>query len=123
MILLLAPRSGLGALPLDAEQRVLGTSPVGFVQDMRVEQAAHLLRTTGLSLEAIARQVGYEHANTLRVLLRERTGETTRTLRGRSGRSGGNGQNGKTKPVVLPVPNRLGCHDRPRPGRSRTIEP
>jgi transcriptional regulator GlxA family with amidase domain len=68
-----------------ATQRVLGTSPVRFVQDMRVEQAAHLLRTTGLSLEAISRQVGYEHANTLRVLLRERTGQTARTLRGRTG--------------------------------------
>ena len=67
-----------------ATQRVLGTSPVRFVQDMRVEQAAHLLRTTGLSLEAISRQVGYEHANTLRVLLRERRGETTRSLRGRT---------------------------------------
>jgi transcriptional regulator GlxA family with amidase domain len=68
-----------------ATQRVLGTSPVKFVQDMRVEQAAHLLRTTDLPLEAISRQVGYEHANTLRILLRERTGQTTRTLRGRAG--------------------------------------
>jgi transcriptional regulator GlxA family with amidase domain len=67
-----------------ATRRVLGTSPVRFVQDMRVEQAAHLLRTTGLTLEAISRQVGYEHANTLRVLLRERTGQTTRTLRART---------------------------------------
>jgi transcriptional regulator GlxA family with amidase domain len=68
-----------------ATQRTLGVSPVKFVQDLRVEQAAHLLRTTDLSLEAISRQVGYEHANTLRVLLRERTGQTTRTLRGKAG--------------------------------------
>ncbi|HZX39033.1 MAG TPA: helix-turn-helix domain-containing protein, partial [Streptomyces sp.] len=64
-------------------RRVLGMSPVRFVQALRVEQASHLLRTTGLSLDSIARKVGYEHANTLRVLLRERTGSTTAALRGR----------------------------------------
>jgi transcriptional regulator GlxA family with amidase domain len=62
-------------------QRTLGTSPIRFVQDLRIEQASHLLRTTELSLEAIARKVGYEHPNTLRVLLRERTGKTTVALR------------------------------------------
>jgi transcriptional regulator GlxA family with amidase domain len=64
-----------------AVQRTLGTSPIHFIQDLRIEQAIHLLRTTGLSLETIARKVGYEHPNTLRVLLRERTGKTTTTLR------------------------------------------
>jgi transcriptional regulator GlxA family with amidase domain len=63
-------------------QRILGTSPIRFVQDLRVERASHLLRTTELSLETISRKVGYEHPNTLRVLLRARTGKTTATLRG-----------------------------------------
>jgi transcriptional regulator GlxA family with amidase domain len=63
-------------------QRTLGTSPIRFVQDLRIERAAHMLHTTELSLETIARRVGYEHANTLRVLLRERTGKTTTALRG-----------------------------------------
>jgi transcriptional regulator GlxA family with amidase domain len=64
-------------------QRTIGTSPIRFVQDLRIERARHLLRTTGLSMEAISRKVGYEHAHTLRVLLRERTGKTTSALRGR----------------------------------------
>jgi transcriptional regulator GlxA family with amidase domain len=64
-----------------AVQRTLGTSPIRFVQDLRVEQAIHLMRTTGLSLETISRKVGYEHPNTLRLLLRDRTGKTTTALR------------------------------------------
>ncbi|HEX6449703.1 MAG TPA: helix-turn-helix domain-containing protein, partial [Trebonia sp.] len=64
-------------------RRTLGTSPIRFVQDLRIEQAVHMLRTTGLPLEKISRKVGYEHPGTLRVLLRERTGKTTTALRGR----------------------------------------
>ncbi|MBG0824297.1 helix-turn-helix domain-containing protein [Planomonospora sp. ID91781] len=75
---------GVGERTLQrAVRRVMGTSPVRFVQDLRVEQARHLLRTTDLSVESIARRVGYEHPGTLRVLLRRRTGSTVADLRGR----------------------------------------
>ncbi|WP_216893879.1 GlxA family transcriptional regulator [Nocardia alni] len=63
---------------------ILGISPIRFVQNLRVERAAHLLRTTDQSLESIARKVGYEHPNTLRVLIRQRTGKTTAALRSTS---------------------------------------
>ena len=62
-------------------QRTIGTSPIRFVQDLRIERACHLLRSTDLSMETISRKVGYEQPNTLRVLLRERTGKTASALR------------------------------------------
>ena len=64
-------------------QRATGTPPVRFVQDLRIERARHLLRTTDMSVEAISRKVGYERSQTLRVLLRQRTGKTASALRGR----------------------------------------
>lgn len=64
-------------------QRTVGTSPIRFVQDLRIERARHLLRTTDMSVVTISRKVGYENAHTLRVLLRERTGKTASALRGR----------------------------------------
>ncbi|WP_030757759.1 MULTISPECIES: GlxA family transcriptional regulator [unclassified Streptomyces] len=57
-----------------AVARTLGRTPVGLVQDLRVEQAEHLLRTTDLPLTAVARRVGYESPGPLRTLLRRRRG-------------------------------------------------
>ncbi|WP_179080834.1 GlxA family transcriptional regulator [Streptomyces rectiverticillatus] len=68
-----------------AVDRVLGMSPLRFAQRIRLEQAAHLLRTTALPTDAVARRVGYENATTLTTLLRERLGTTPGRLRRRSG--------------------------------------
>lgn len=53
-----------------------------LAEPVTIPEAARAIGVTGLSLETIARKVGYEHPNTLRVLLRERTGRTTSALRG-----------------------------------------
>ncbi|MFD9703925.1 GlxA family transcriptional regulator [Lentzea sp. NPDC059081] len=62
-------------------QTVLGRSPLDFIQDIRLDEATHLLRTTTLSAEAIAGRVGYRNVGTLRELVRRRRGSTLEALR------------------------------------------
>jgi transcriptional regulator GlxA family with amidase domain len=50
-----------------------GVSPVQFVQRIRLETARLLLETTRLSVEQIARRVGYAEPSTLRRLIRRDT--------------------------------------------------
>lgn len=50
-----------------------GVSPIQFVQRIRIETARYLLETTRLSVEEIARQVGYAESSTLRRLIRRDT--------------------------------------------------
>jgi transcriptional regulator GlxA family with amidase domain len=60
---------------------VLGKSPLSYFQELRVERAVHLLRTTAATVDDIAAQVGYADGVTLRTLLRRKLGKGVRELR------------------------------------------
>ncbi|GLQ46068.1 AraC family transcriptional regulator [Dyella lipolytica] len=62
---------------------VLGKTPVEYIQDLRIERAIHLLKTSKYSVDQIAGQVGYAEGVTLRTLLRRRLGKGIRELRPR----------------------------------------
>jgi transcriptional regulator GlxA family with amidase domain len=61
---------------------VLGKSPLSYFQDLRVERAVHLLKTSSANLDRIAEQVGYADGVTLGTLLRRRLGKGVREIRG-----------------------------------------
>jgi len=62
-------------------QSVLGQSPLAFFQDLRIERAVHLLRTSHASVDQIATKVGYAEGVTLRALLRRKLGRGVREIR------------------------------------------
>jgi transcriptional regulator GlxA family with amidase domain len=64
----------------------VGTTPIGFVQRLRVEQAVHLLETTSLSIEEVGSRVGYADANALRRVMRRHVNASPRDLRRRKSR-------------------------------------
>ena len=53
-------------------QSVLGKTPLAYFQDLRVERAVHLLKTSRASVDDVAARVGYADGATLRTLLRRR---------------------------------------------------
>jgi transcriptional regulator GlxA family with amidase domain len=63
-------------------EAVMGKSPLSYFQDLRVEHAVHLLKTSDQTIEEIAAQVGYAEGVTLRTLLRRRLGHGIREIRG-----------------------------------------
>ncbi len=66
----------------------VGLAPLQFIQRLKVEQAAHLLATTKLAFDEVARRVGYQDAGALRELLRRELGMTARDLRREQRRPG-----------------------------------
>lgn len=59
----------------------LGRTPNRYLQDLRLEQAIHLLGTTDRSTASVAEAVGYRSADALRALLRRRRGVSVRGAR------------------------------------------
>lgn len=59
----------------------VGTSPIGFIQRLRVEHAVHLFETTALSLTEVSERVGYADPNALRRVIRKHVDATPRELR------------------------------------------
>jgi transcriptional regulator GlxA family with amidase domain len=62
-------------------QSVLGKTPLAYFQDLRIERAVHLLKTSHASVDQIAADVGYTEGVTLRTLLRRRLGRGVREIR------------------------------------------
>ncbi len=62
-------------------EAVLGKTPFEFIQDLRIERAVHLLKTSKYSVDQIAGEVGYADGVTLRTLMRRRLGKGIRELR------------------------------------------
>ena len=62
-------------------EAVLGKTPLSYFQDLRVERAVHLLKTSPHNLDRIAAQVGYADGITLGSLLRKKLGRGVRELR------------------------------------------
>ncbi|NKY88796.1 GlxA family transcriptional regulator [Nocardia veterana] len=64
-----------------ATQSEIGMSPRDFVNEIRLERATRLLRSTDATVETIAARVGYLNAGTLRSLFRRRRGRSIAEVR------------------------------------------
>lgn len=62
-------------------QKIVGKSPLAYVQDLRVERAIYLLQMTNYGIDDIAEQVGYADSVTLRLLIRKKTGRRVSDIR------------------------------------------
>ena len=67
-------------------EKALGTTPLRFVQRLRVAQAVHLIETTQQSVDEVAARVGYADAAAFRRIFRRETGEAPRARRAQRNR-------------------------------------
>ncbi|MBS4728295.1 helix-turn-helix domain-containing protein [Mycobacterium sp. SM1] len=66
-----------------ATMRVLGMSPLKFVQRIRLDQATYLLQTSSRSVNSVAAAVGYQNVGSLRRLVRRETHSSLGAIRSR----------------------------------------
>jgi transcriptional regulator GlxA family with amidase domain len=71
---------------------VLGTTPLTYLQNLRIEISMTLLESGGLSIEEIANQVGYQNASSFTRLFRKQVGSTPAAYRSRFASTAGNMQ-------------------------------
>jgi transcriptional regulator GlxA family with amidase domain len=70
-------------------KNALGRSPLAYFQDLRIERAVHLLRTSRDTVETIAAAVGYADGVALRNLVRRKLGRGIREIRSAVSQDGG----------------------------------
>lgn len=62
-------------------QAVAATTPIEFIQNLRVSRAMDLALTTRLTSDQIAAKVGYSDANALRRIMKKQIGKSVESLR------------------------------------------
>ncbi|MGB5542458.1 MAG: helix-turn-helix domain-containing protein, partial [Gammaproteobacteria bacterium] len=55
-------------------RRATGQSPVEYIQTLRVEEAKHMLETTGKTIDQIATEIGYSEPSSFRTAFRKQVG-------------------------------------------------
>ncbi|MNY66394.1 Transcriptional activator NphR [compost metagenome] len=62
---------------------MLGTTPLTYLQNLRIEISMTLLESGDLGIEEIANQVGYQNASSFTRLFRQQVGATPAAYRSR----------------------------------------
>jgi transcriptional regulator GlxA family with amidase domain len=62
-------------------RQTTGTTPIDYLQNLRIEEAKRILETTAMPIEEIGAQVGYEDASFFRRLFKRKTGLTAGAYR------------------------------------------
>lgn len=85
-VALMVERSGLAERSFKRRfQQATGMSPLEYVHTLRLEEAKQMLERSGVSIEAIANEVGYEDAGFFNRLFRRHVGLTPAAYRKRFG--------------------------------------